>query len=655
MLSVETMSIFKKDLKIFKLNRLKFQEMYEDAISYIRKTYDLSEDKLTVASPLIMLTRICISMFKMLMFYLEDSITGLNIRTSYRPDQIRGLAVLAAHNPSRPISARGAARLTYRNTGNMDFAGKNTVCYIPNKCKITSNITGNHYILLFNADTAKITLSNNDSSAAGNYIDCNIIQGTIKTQSATGTGQKLASYSFSERNFKEPDEYFVNVYVDGTRWDIVPSIHDLGFNQKGCVVKSSMVGTNGGISVFFGNSDFGMIPPAGSSILVEYIVSDGLAGNLSKDTVNQSDNPWKIHGTGFLSDGTQISLNENFYLTLTTDLIFGSFSEDITLTQMIAPHASRSFVLANETNYRYFFSRMNMFSTIEIVKGYASKDANIQAQIALEKAQNDYNSAVSKWYDIVAQYGDNSTQAKDQYEDVQFLLTVVEDAKQKVEDTDMKDNTVYILLIPDISKRMTSAMNYFTCPESLFTLTPEEQFNIIQMIEDSGQKIITMENRLIQPKTPRFAINANVKIWEGYNLQSVYADSLQKISDYLISMTRKDMIPLSDITALLEGVEGIDSVKVWFDADKENETIYAQDGFYGIDAFGDIILTRKYTSGTGSVREVRDILPLFRGGFTSPSGIEYSNVQSNDYLSAFNLNLTSYTHNTKLSLENPIN
>ena len=219
----------------------------------------------------------------------------------------------------------------------------------------------------------------------------------------------------------------------------------------------------------------------------------------------------------------------------------------------------------------------------------------------------------------------------------------------------MNDNTVYIMLIPDISKRLSSTNNYFTCAETLFTLTAEEQFNLLQMIENSGQKIITMENRLIEPKTPRFAINANVKIWEGYNIESVYADSIAKLSDYLINNTRKDMLPLSDITALLETVEGIDSVKVWFDADVNNENIYGKTGFYGIDDFGDVVLTRKYINSAGMARQVRDILPLFRGGFTSSSGIEYSDIQSNDYNSAFNLNLVSYTHNTRLSLDNPIN
>lgn len=163
-----------------------------------------------------------------------------------------------------------------------------------------------------------------------------------------------------------------------------------------------------------------------------------------------------------------------------------------------------------------------------------------------------------------------------------------------------------------------------------------------------------MENRIMQPKTPRFAVNASVKIWEGHDASDIYAAALAGLSDYFIRNTRKDIIPLSDITALMENIEGIDSVRVWFDADARNAEIYQEENFYGIDEFGDVVLTRKYTNSAGGQRKVRDVLPLFRGGFTSPEGVEYSDVQSFTSRSAFNLTVTAYTRNTRLSTTNPI-
>lgn len=373
------------DLKIFKLNRIKYEEMWEDAVTWVKKTYNATQEQFTMASPFAQLLSVMLHMGRMIFYYIEDSITGLNIKTAYRPDQIKGLARLTGHNPCRAISARGAIRFIYKDTGNLDYTGN--VCFIPNKIKITSTITGMSYIVLLSSDTAKITMN------SGNYLECNIVQGTIEYQKATGNGLKLQSFNFKQRNFTEIEEYFVNVYVNSQRWEIVDSILDLGFDQKGVVIKT---GQTGGIDVFFGNGDMGAIPAQGAQILVEYIVSDGIGGNILKDEVNNGNN-WRIDGYGYMQDGTQISLNENFQIECLTDIIFGSNSENTTLTQYIAPNVSRSMVLANEMNYKYFFKRMNMFSTVEVVKGYASQEANAAANIQLDQTSQVYYSLFDEW------------------------------------------------------------------------------------------------------------------------------------------------------------------------------------------------------------------------------------------------------------------
>jgi hypothetical protein len=115
----------------------------------------------------------------------------------------------------------------------------------------------------------------------------------------------------------------------------------------------------------------GMCPPEGSHIIVEYIKTDGNTANLDRTYVN-SDNYWEIVTHGYTSDGSTINLDEYFSIECLTDIIFGSASEDTALTQTIAPHVSRSMVLANESNYQYFFKKMNMFSDVEIIQGTTS-------------------------------------------------------------------------------------------------------------------------------------------------------------------------------------------------------------------------------------------------------------------------------------------
>ena len=613
------------EIKIFKLNRIKFSELYQDALAYIKATYAAVGQQFNTASPFGQLLQVVLHLGRMIFYYIEDSITGLNIRTAYRPDQVKGLAMLAGHDTSRPISARGACQIYYVDTGNYQLNG--LTCYIPNKTKIISKRNGLTYTVLFGANNGKITMN------AGNYLEANLIQGQIKLQQATGTGEPLQSYNFAERNYQEVDQYYINVYVNGEPWEIYKSILDLGFNQKGCIVRT---GINAGLDVFFGNGAMGAIPPKGSIIIIEYVVTDGENSNLFKDEINIGDN-WEWDGEGMLPSGDQVKLNKNFKIRLTTDIIFGTYGEDLALTQLIAPHVSRSYVLASETNYNYFFKRMNMFSDIEIFRGSYTVNGASVMELAKDKALEDYNASREAYNNAIEVYGDGSDQVAIAHKEMEKKYQIYEYASTKLSDNTYRDNTIYIFLVPDIKKRMAASSNYFTCDESLFVLSDDEQENIINLINSSGQRIITVENRIIQPKIVRFALNVQVKIWENYEEQDIYAEAIEKLSNYFVNRERKDMIPISDIISIFENdVQGIDSVKAQFVADVNNINIYGNN-FDGIDEYGDIILTRTIKNSNGQIMNVKDILPLIRGGFVDKNGTEYSSIQSPNYLSAFNI------------------
>ena len=139
----------------------------------------------------------------MIFYYIEDSITGLNIRTAYRPDQVKGLAQLAGHDTARPIAARGACQIRYYDNGKYQLNGQ--VCYIPNKSTVVNKRNGLTYTVFFGADNGKITMN------SGNVLEANLIQGEIKLQTATGSGDPLQSYNFAERNYQEVDQYYLNV------------------------------------------------------------------------------------------------------------------------------------------------------------------------------------------------------------------------------------------------------------------------------------------------------------------------------------------------------------------------------------------------------------------------------------------------------------
>ena len=193
----------------------------------------------------------------------------------------------------------------------------------------------------------------------------------------------------------------------------------------------------------------------------------------------------------------------------------------------------------------------------------------------------------------------------------------------KYNDSMMDDNVVYLYLVPDITKRIGESENYFTCSEDAFLLTQNEKDGIMNLIEDSGQRIMTVENRILDPLFVRFAVNIFIQIWNNYDFNSVKSSIITAVSDYLISNSRRDRIPASDLIRVVEGVSGVDSVTLFFDADKNN-SIYYGEGNYGIDEYGDIILSRQVVDKLGNTIQINDLLPLFRGPFTSYEGVEYS-------------------------------
>ena len=617
-----------KEIKIFKLNRIKFAELYEDALAYIKATYKAVGQSFNTASPFGQLFQVVLHLGRMIFYYIEDSITGLNIRTAYRPDQVKGLAQLAGHDTARPIAARGACQIRYYDNGKYQLNGQ--VCYIPNKSTVVNKRNGLTYTVFFGADNGKITMN------SGNVLEANLIQGEIKLQTATGSGDPLQSYNFAERNYQEVDQYYLNVYVNGEPWEIHKSILDLGFNQKGCIVRT---GINAGIDVFFGNGDMGAIPDEGSNIVVEYLVTSGETANISKGYSTEND--WEFDGNGILQNGDTIPLKDSFKLSLTTDIIFGTYGEDLALTQLIAPHTSRSYVLASETKYKYFIQRMNMFSDIESQRGSFTVNGESVMKLAADRAKDEYNSLHQIYLNAVQTWGSNSEQAIAAAKNEEKAMQLLQYTETKLNDNTYRDNTVYIFLVPDITKRIATSSNYFNCDESLFILSEDEQANIINLINASGQRIITVENRIVQPKIARFAVNVEVKIWDNYDEEEVYSAGLNKLSEYFLNRTRKDMIPISDIISIFENdVPGVDSVRVSFSADIKNTKIYGKRNgkpFDGIDEFGDIILTRTITDHNGQFITVKDILPLIRGGFTDKNGIEYSAEQNQYSMSAYNI------------------
>jgi hypothetical protein len=622
-------------MELFNTARIRFFELYNDAISFVSQTYTNLGKQFTMASPMGQLLQVILGLGRMIMYYIEDSITELNINKASRPASIRGLSGLTGHNPSRAMSARGTLKISYKPGSSLDSTIGNTVI-IPKYTRLISTLNGLTYTIILPGEEARIQLN-----SPTNFLNVNVVQGVLEYQQATGTGDALQSFNFQSKKGASIDNFFVNIYVDGKLWSTYDSIMDMVFNEPGCIIKT---GQTGGVDVFFGNGYNGKIPVNGSIIMLEYLITDGDTGNINTNDANIINN-WKFITSGYTLNGEQVDLNKILNVTIQRDILFGTADEPLYLTRLLTPNASRSFVLANTNNYIYFLRKLNIFSIIDAIPGFDTfNDKYYLNKYVIEKTKlEQLNEQLLK---TRTQTGNNTEQIGLLVIAINEQSIVVKGIEAILQEQKKDDNTVYLFLVPDISKRVTSDENYYTCNINTFKLSDNEKQAILDLIEESGQRVLTVDNAILDIYYPRFSINMSLVVYEGFNIDNIKEDIISKTSDYFIKNTRRDRIPKSDLIKIVENIEGVDSVNIWFDASNLNKNIYGDyksynlmgvDRKYGLDKYGDIILERIVLDAFNNEVVIRDIYPLIRGGFVNKNGKRYNDSVSSTEVGSINI------------------
>ena len=234
------------------------------------------------------------------------------------------------------------------------------------------------------------------------------------------------------------------------------------------------------------------------------IAIDYIKSKGSEGNLGESkDVTFKFVDFGFDGLKTEYDLNEFLEIKVTSSPKMGADPESLEFTKLIAPLQSKSFVLATPENYEHFLARYNMFSYID---AYNTTD--------------------------------------DQYLD--------------------DDNIIYLFLLPDVKSKLIGKQDYFSVPTEEFFFSQSELGAIREAVENSGQQMVTTEIEFVEPKKKLYAMNINVRHFEGYDEIQLMNNIRAKVSEYLLKITRRDRLPKSDIVALIEGVDGVDSVNVQF-------------------------------------------------------------------------------------------
>ena len=343
-------------MNIFRKNNILIGGLLRQSFDYLQLTFNQTRNIFTVASAWGQILFVLQNLSQLILYFIEDSITELNIYQATRDYSVRSLARIAGYDAGRATAAQGEVTLGW-NTLQGDVGGGAVL--ITNNTLIRNTQNGLTYVLRLPGPKLRLNL------VRGTGIRTTIIQGVTDSATFTGNGNLLQSYNVPSRAGNYVDQFNVDVYVNNEQWKGYDSLYDIPYNGKGYLVKT---GISEGIDVYFGNVNFGQIPPIGSVIRIDFIQSAGFGGNIA----STKDKPLTYTFVGLGSDlfGSEVNLNNYVKITNSIDPSFGTDPEPIQLVRLVAPKTSRSYVFANTVNYEIYLQRLGIFSQIQAFTTY---------------------------------------------------------------------------------------------------------------------------------------------------------------------------------------------------------------------------------------------------------------------------------------------
>jgi copper chaperone CopZ len=428
-----------------------------------------------------------------------------------------------------------------------------------------------------------------------------IIQGQLEEQTVTGNGRALQSYNFQAK--KPIENEMVYVTVNGEPYEVVDSLYDMTKGDKLCILKT---GISGGIDLYFGNEDFGTIPPLGSNVTVKYILTDGFQGNIFSKS-NQIKFKWD--SPAYTNTGEEIDLNEVFDIYIEKPIILGADSEDPGVTKLIAPKTSRALVLANPDNYISLLSRFN-YSYVNAYTTYDDEyldDDNIVYLFLIPDVQRRLNSNTDYFTTPLTTFYLDPDEKEAVYSYINRTGQQIVTTELSIVDPILTRYTLNIFL-----------RVYDTIDQN--TLKNE----IINQITEYFLKV-TRRDKV--PKSDLIAIIENVKGVDSVNISFVSEINEDAINDgYYI----KQNIQIDRI----RGIQEVVSTKITLNP--------GEDPNIGLDDFGDIKI---------GLNE----LPVIRGGWYDRYGNYYEEGLSEKDFSSINVIIKSVipeTLSTRITMKN---
>jgi hypothetical protein len=580
----------------FKFIEVKFEQLKTDVNNFIRDTYNKAGINLSPADPYGHILQTLEMIFSSSMLYLKNVTSQFDINnpTNNNAKMIRALARVGGYNPSRAISATGTIALQLLPGIDIATEIPGSKLTILNGTKITNKSNGLEYFIdLGGAEKATYNLEHNKK------IFIPVVQGRVETQTFTGRGEKNQSFNINLPSGQSVEQFRTTLTVDGQFWNNVEHLFDMLPDEEAWYGRT---GIEGGLDVYFGTGNFGMIPGVGDEIEVRYVVSDGSLGNIPHLLVND----WTFVDDVYDGFGVSVDVESNFNIFIENEISLGGDSETPQFTKQILPYVSRNFVLARPEQYIFMLSRLNVFSQIDA--------------FTTEKGTENDN-----------------------------------------EDTS-DDSVVYLFLIPNIALFTTGGNSYFDLSLNAFILEDAEKQKIAQYIRTQGTLAVGTSLKILDPVIRKYVLNVFVRIFDDAIEDNVRSEILDATSDYFINLERRGRIPKSDIIRVIEDIDGVDSVSVEFISNANEEYHLEFEKFKtsvmmdNPNVNPDEIVMEGYEPNRvigldpllGDIVYTKNELPMIRGGWETRDGVFYNETPQTRGLGSVNISINQQRSKRKL-------
>lgn len=519
---------------VFNRIELNYTNLTNQITNWLSSAYEKSSILFNSSSPYGQILEVTKEFFIQNILYLKNFVKQLDIDQANSKRMISNIARMSGHNPSRAISAKGTLKFKLKQGINIDqvVAGGQVTIYDNTLLKNKSNS------LYYSIKTG--TVKNYFPLVPGCQFFINVTQGKYEKQTFTGDGTIAQSFQVTVSNNSVIDNFDYQISLNGISLEIKDHLYDMLEGEYACYTRT---GFNGGLDIYFGNGINGIIPPIGSMIEVDYLINNGLLGNI----INNKVNDFTFIGDIYDSDGNILQASKIFDIFIETNVQYASDGESIEYTKSVVPYVSRNFVLATPNQFIYHLKKLNMFSKV-----------------------NAFNTLDMVKIDI--------------------------DSDGDLDDVNI--NEMYLYLIPRITDYFSTDINYFNVPLDAFNLDQVEKNRIITYLKMQGIVSITANIKIIDPIKKFFIINIFIRRYDDVSEDNIREQIVNILASYFSSYDRYDRIVKADIITKLKNIDGIDSVNIEF-VGKANEDYHRDGALLSTQQTG--VLASTYATSSSSV------------------------------------------------------